>query len=57
MNKKDRVVYITATQKQIEKAIKGGLKNTMNAHGDITTDYIESAIKRIFGQMKQYKLR
>jgi hypothetical protein len=29
----------------------------MNAHGDITTDYIESAIKRIFGQMKQYKLR
>jgi hypothetical protein len=57
MKRKDKVINLVVTQRQLERAIKGGLKDAMFAHGDITTDYIESAIKRIFGQMKKYKLR
>lgn len=52
---KNKIVRVTASQKQLECAIKGGLKSAINAHGAILDrDNIESAIKRIYGQMKQY---
>lgn len=39
----------------IERAISGGLKAAINAHGPITLDNHSSASKRVFGALKQYR--
>ncbi|PKR83243.1 hypothetical protein [Heyndrickxia camelliae] len=50
----NKMIHIQATQKQIEKAILGGIKSTIIAHGDINKQLIDSTVKRIYGHMKQH---
>ena len=37
---------------RLEKVIRGGLKSAINDHGPIVSDNVESANKRICGQVK-----
>lgn len=43
-----------AEEKRLLKLINGALKDTINNHGPITKDYISSASKRIYGNMKHH---
>lgn len=36
----------------VEKIIAGALKSTINVHGPITPEWIGSASKRIYGQLR-----
>lgn len=47
-----RVIEKLSKDKKIElNRIKGGLKQTINAHGNITKELIGSACKRIYGAL------
>jgi hypothetical protein len=51
---KNNLATIESLKKQKEvttNRIKGALKQTINAHGPITVNYISSATKRIYGSL------
>jgi len=39
---------------EVWRAIRGAIKSTIDAHGPITEEYIESAVKRIAGQLAAF---
>jgi len=45
----------TSEERRVARAITGALRSTIHAHGPITPRLVNSAVKRILGQLRALK--
>lgn len=50
-----RMLRTHMNEDQVRRDISGALKNTIQAHGPITSDHLFSATKRVYGALKPYR--